>query len=698
MRMPSTYRMPVPRGFLDANDDESDDDLGGDDLGGIDSTVQVGMTAETRDLYRKDCDDPWQEWAPEDIGVNANSAAAAAKFALIIRRQKHRDDDGELALALFSITVQSPLIKKQLGSVFDGYKGINTNLRKLDFKAPFHEFFYRWEEFVQAMPAEAEENEVSRSHYRLLFDTISKEMTPHIEQVTDLVKNNVISFQYVWALFEPGIEVYTRVDGHDRILVLLHGEYQKTDCGIIYNLSCCYVDTDGERFGYRNMDIVIQPFGNLRPILELDVIPSRLQPGIEAIRERLVERGQRFVALKGVHHRSYTGVYERANPPVGHPKKQHVVEERIVIDGTMFSKYVDEHQGRMPSLIPLDESPHGANSDIEKSLDPQIREKMGSRPQPPLYRMRQVNPSRGGRYVPPMPIPIMDTESRPVAPEDENLPDKYYHLCTHVVRGFCLKAKDWGYLDINLIQDIVWSNTAFDQLVLPHDYKRIIRAFVHAQISGLDNFDDVIKGKGRGIIMLLSGEPGTGKTLTSESVAETMHKPLYGMSAGELGDDAGEVEENLNRVLELSTKWRAVLLVDECDVFLERRSSSDLQRNKLVAIFLRLLEYYQGVMFLTTNRVSSFDPAFESRIHLTIHYPKLDVNSRLHVWNNFVKIETGGVLEAELEELAKEELNGRQIKNVVKTARLLASEEGVPLCSGHINTVLRIKRGNIKMD
>ncbi|KAJ4169824.1 hypothetical protein NW754_005971 [Fusarium falciforme] len=679
MRMPSTYRMPAPMGRLGANDNESDDDLGG-----INSTVQVGMTAETRDLYRKDCDDPWQEWAPEDIGVNANSAAAAAKFALIIRRQKHRDDNGDLALALFSITVQSPLIKKQLSSVFDGYKGINTNLRKLDFKAPFHEFFYRWEEFVQAMPAEAEENEVSRSHYKLLFDTVSKEMTPHIEQVTDLVKNNVISFQYVWALFEPGIEVYTRVDGHDRILVLVHGEYQKTDCGIIYNLSCRYVDTDGERFGYRNMDIVIQPFGNLRPILELDVVPSRLQPNIEAIRERLVERGQRFVALKG------------SSPQI-------VVEERIVIDGSMFSKYVDEHQGRMPPLIPLDESPHGANSDIEKSLDPQIREKMGSRPpQPPMYRMRQVAPSRGGRYAAPMPIsmpiPIMDTESRPVAPEDENLPDKYYHLCTHVVRGFCLKAKDWGYLDIDLIQDIVWSNTAFDQLVLPHDYKRIIRAFVHAQISGLDNFDDVIKGKGRGIIMLLSGEPGTGKTLTSESVAETMHKPLYGMSAGELGDDAGEVEENLNRVLELSTKWRAVLLVDECDVFLERRSSSDLQRNKLVAIFLRLLEYYQGVMFLTTNRVSSFDPAFESRIHLTIHYPKLDINSRLHVWKTFVKIETGGVSEAELGELAKEELNGRQIKNVVKTARLLASEEGVPLCSGHINTVLRIKRGNIKMD
>ncbi|KAJ4329418.1 hypothetical protein N0V84_000052 [Fusarium piperis] len=312
--------MPSMRGLPDTNEYE---DHGS--FGIITSTVQVGMTAETKNLYRKSCDDPWQEWAPEDIGVNSAAAAAAASgFALIARRQKRRDDNGDSALALFSITVQSPLIKKQLGPVFDGYSGINTNLKKLDFKAPFHEFFYRWRQFVQAMPGEGEENKVAMSHYMLLFNTISSEIIPHIEQVSDLINNHVISFQYVWALFEPGIEVYTRIDGHDRILVLVQGEYQKTDRGIIYSLFCRYIDTDGERFGFRNMDIVIHPFGNLRPILELEVIPSRLQPNIDAIREQLVERGRSFKALMGVHHKSYTGVYERASPPVGHPKKQHV--------------------------------------------------------------------------------------------------------------------------------------------------------------------------------------------------------------------------------------------------------------------------------------------------------------------------------------------------------------------------------------
>ena len=66
-------------------------------------------------------------------------------------------------------------------------------------------------------------------------------------------------------------------------------------------------------------------------------------------------------------------------------------------------------------------------------------------------------------------------------------------------------------------------------------------------------------------------------------VAEEMKKPLYSMSAGELGHTAHEVEERLHQVLELSTKWGAILLVDECDVFLEQRTTSDLERNKLVA-------------------------------------------------------------------------------------------------------------------
>ena len=140
-----------------------------------------------------------------------------------------------------------------------------------------------------------------------------------------------------------------------------------------------------------------------------------------------------------------------------------------------------------------------------------------------------------------------------------------------------------------------------------------------------------------------------------------------------------------------------MLLVDECDVFLEKRSPADLARNKLVAVFLRLLEYYQGVMFLTTNRVEQFDPAFESRIHLTVNYPNLDASSRRLIWRAFVVSEgaeaKGALTEGDLDESAQHDLNGRQIKNVVKTARLLAASDARRLSMRHLLTVLRVRQG-----
>ena len=80
------------------------------------------------------------------------------------------------------------------------------------------------------------------------------------------------------------------------------------------------------------------------------------------------------------------------------------------------------------------------------------------------------------------------------------------------------------------------------------------------------------------------------------TVAEEMRKPLYAMSAGELGDTAGEVEKRLHNVLELSTKWGAILLIDECDVFLEQRTTSDLERNKFVSGEMSLFSFVTFVL------------------------------------------------------------------------------------------------------
>lgn len=137
------------------------------------------------------------------------------------------------------------------------------------------------------------------------------------------------------------------------------------------------------------------------------------------------------------------------------------------------------------------------------------------------------------------------------------------------------------------------------------------------------------------------------------------------ISAGELGTSVEKLETQLPLIFQRADKWNAVLL-DEADVFLEQRSLHDVHRNALVSVFLRELEYFQGVMFLTTNRVKQIDDAIASRIHLPLKYESLSLAARRGIWESFLKkaVTKKGVAcysRADLDSLAKKDLNGRQV-------------------------------------
>ncbi|KAL2276035.1 hypothetical protein FJTKL_01429 [Diaporthe vaccinii] len=204
---------------------------------------------------------------------------------------------------------------------------------------------------------------------------------------------------------------------------------------------------------------------------------------------------------------------------------------------------------------------------------------------------------------------------------------------------------------------------------------------------------------GKGMILLLGGPPGVGKTLTAEAVAENLRRPLYRVRAGDLGVEAAKVESSLKKALEHCSYWNAMLLIDEADIFLERRTSDDLQRNELVSIFLVLLEYYKGVLVLTTNRTDSLDAAFESRIDIVLSYRDLTPSARRDIWSNFVKTLPPDDVQLSSEDLTRLSgwvLNGRQIKSAIKTARVLASQDKSPLKMKHLVTVLHIRRRGTK--
>ena len=245
-----------------------------------------------------------------------------------------------------------------------------------------------------------------------------------------------------------------------------------------------------------------------------------------------------------------------------------------------------------------------------------------------------------------------------------------------VKRLFAQLAVEHISLVENKDKDEVWKSG----LVLNEDKKTIIRTLVenHAQMNH-KRAPDLVEGKGNGLVILLHGPPGVGKSLTAECVAKATSKPLFTVGVADIGTDSKIVEEKLNKLFSLAAEWDAVLLIDEADVFMEQRGSTDgtLERNTLVSVLLRVLEYYEGILILTTNRVLSFDVAVQSRIHLAIMFHDLDDQQTrsiidVHLAKRRRELSPDEI--ATFTELASAAaLNGRQIRNVISSAEAMVN-------------------------
>ncbi len=236
------------------------------------------------------------------------------------------------------------------------------------------------------------------------------------------------------------------------------------------------------------------------------------------------------------------------------------------------------------------------------------------------------------------------------------------------VRVFSLDTKTYVYADVDDVTPYEFDTNAMAKLHLPQEMVSILTRVFNTPVEGL--FGDLIAGKHGGVVILASGNPGVGKTLTAEVYAEQTRRPLYVLELGELGTDVAQVESNLNRVFTRVARWNAVLQFDECEIFLTKRGE-DLERSAIVGSFLRLLDYYQGILFLTTNRADVLDHAVVSRVMLRLKYPDLDRAARTVIWGTMLQSAGLALTEGTLDELAEAEINGRQIRNLTRLARIL---------------------------
>ena len=245
------------------------------------------------------------------------------------------------------------------------------------------------------------------------------------------------------------------------------------------------------------------------------------------------------------------------------------------------------------------------------------------------------------------------------------------------VRVFDLGAQD--YLDVNTgdLDAYAYDPSLQDKMVLPDEQRELLTILT----SDIGVFTgDIINGKSAGNVILAKGRPGVGKTLTAEVYAEVIGKPLYSIHSGSLGITPEAVRKNLEVIFDRAKRWDAVLLLDEADVFVLERGL-DLVQNAIVAEFLRTLEYFDGLLFLTTNRMNGVDEAILARCAAVIEYHAPSPEDARQIWQIMAR---GNDIELDadlLDRLVNDfvDITARDIKMVLRLALRIAAHRGAAL-------------------
>ncbi|KAF2971004.1 hypothetical protein GQX73_g2565 [Xylaria multiplex] len=601
-----------------------------------------------------------------------------------------------------TMVIRSRHLINALAAVVEYYPGISFTGDEVKIEAPYHVLIHHrfaLESYKGTQPKTHDEEYAFTTckHIDILLGFLEQTYSQKIreEGLRHSRKIPTATYEWLWLLLKPGEVVYTQFDNTWTPFVIssvskkgrLHEE------GSSYFVVCWNYVYHNSKLCRRMHQFEISPFPGDEAIHNLPAIPAQFFMGVnkdmtpkEATAEQIRLGKLVWELYKKPTYKQYDGdLANKTNTPHYNYNAcpTGYMSGRVIVDGEGYERW-----SRFC----------------------------------PLQNRRRYLPNTNGNPPPPGQLPMLDqlpyfaprcgcracgeAESgndelssyavfQAIDPRQHKAPksDLFYHVLSKIVAGFLLGERRWGHFHVKMLCDIKFDKEAFKYLVLDDEIKVTVKALIgkfasdEGHISAWPN--DFVKNKGQGRIFLLHGSPGVGKTCTAECVAELTHRPLLSLTSGDLSTSSFKVEQNLEYFLELGERFGAIVLLDEADVYLESRRNKNIARNGLVSVFLRALEYYRGVLFLTTNRVQTFDAAFTSRIHVALHYGPLGDADRERIWlNGFERLErdSGGRVRVSVavreyawtsRDVRSLRWNGREIRNALQTAVALAESEAV---------------------
>jgi hypothetical protein len=278
------------------------------------------------------------------------------------------------------------------------------------------------------------------------------------------------------------------------------------------------------------------------------------------------------------------------------------------------------------------------------------------------------------------------TDDEDDATDDRRLKFKIPTHPTLVI--YDLKKHSRIRLDADQLKIYEYDTTLAQKLVLPTDTVDLIDMLVNGKLD----YQDIVSDKGSGRLITCAGPAGVGKTLTAEVFSEASKRPLYSVQCAQLGVDPETLEKSLHVVFKRAKRWNAILLLDEADVYVMARGD-DLIQNAIVGVFLRTLEYFSGLVFLTTNRGDVIDDAIASRCIAKIDYQLPTIGEQKRIWRILADTASIKISDETIEQISAlhPALSGRDVKNMIKLGSMHATTRGVELGLDSLNFAKRFK-------
>ncbi|KAM5354481.1 hypothetical protein ACJ41O_001128 [Fusarium nematophilum] len=660
----------------------------------------------------------WVDYPPKQI----SKAVARAQDRVAIKVYKIKDlvkgrTSGRYPLKYHQVDVQNPLLVAALEPIL---KKENIYLDVHDtatFKEPFRPLWFCQDD-IRELYRQTKQDEPVKAYLQLFLRVLDEIFRDLKTKRRHLLDKGLIDFRTAWTLFPRNSTVYSYGLNSEFICKVDGTEYEGDLADVQLVITAKVMTFNGEEFVWRKKQLAIDGFAGNRPVHVLRHYPFDMHKDQGQITKRLRARGEKVLTLQGLTYCSYNGI--ALHPGEQGCVEKHNVECRVLVDVVGYNKY-HLAQGKRENKDPEVERNHVSRRRRKRELDDLKPE--GKSPSSQQKRLNEEQQAKNKEEI-------------------MQRPDELAFM-SELIGGYALKNKIWVYFYVEDLEPIVWNDQAYSHLVFDEQQKDLVLSFVenHSLTNGTSTaMEDVIVGKGQGLILLLSGPPGTGKTLMAEAVADRTHRPLFYLQAEDLGINAAALGANIKRVFEMATEWNAVILLDEADVFMAERNPNDIHRNELVSIFLRELEYYRGIIFLTTNLYHTIDTAFRSRVSLHLLFKSLSREARETVWRKFLQRlpqqsgriremaddadpatgETtpvnGGTDGAEGEEdrtssqedkplddediaeLALWQLNGREIKTAVKMVKSWCDHKGYVMTLSRLENGIRVTSPHASKD